>query len=227
MKIRGRGGPGADGSQVHIYWRAHSSYTDRGLTLSGNKNGDTLLLREVPSDIPLSGHPDFRGREGRSSRRVRPVRRVVWGSPPSTLGPSTPAQTHRAHRVGTSPVQSQGPPGEAFFKPALSNQRSVPWQVPWKGGSTSIRLGQGRPRHRAVYSQLLLPVRMALLGERHVTVMRNENAADEGLVLARKGWRLCGLGHGPRSLLPPRAPPPAVPPGCPASCFPLQTMFQT
>ena len=122
MKIRGWGGPGADGSQVHIYWQAHSSYTDRGLTLSGNKNCDTLLLREVPSDIPLNGRPDFRGREGRSSQRVRPVRCVVWGSPPHTLGPSTPAETHRAHRVGTSPVQSQGPPGEAFFKPALSNQ---------------------------------------------------------------------------------------------------------
>lgn len=171
---------------AHIHWRACSHYRDRGLTLSGNKNGDTLLLRAVPSDIPASGRPDFRGRE--EAPHVGSALFGVWSEEahPAPLGPAPP-QRPRGHAGVGQALWIPGPPspGEACFNPVLSNQRApIFGRSLGKGGNVSIHQS-GRLQTCAVYSQLL-----TVLRERHVAVMRNENAANNGLIFAREGWRL-------------------------------------
>lgn len=114
----------ADRNRVQIYGRARSSYRACGLTLSGNKNGDTLQLREAPSATAPTALPDFQGRERSFSLRVQPVRRVVWGSP----------QDWQGTRSRDEPCEVLALRLDASCNPALSNQWGPFFARPlWKG----------------------------------------------------------------------------------------------
>lgn len=93
-----------------IYWWARSYYGDRGLTLSGKRNGDTLLLREVLSDIPPSGHPDFRGGVGVGKLLIEGLSGSVCDLKKTAQHPwaQAPAETNRR----TSSMESQGSPSQ-------------------------------------------------------------------------------------------------------------------
>jgi hypothetical protein len=95
----------ADRNQVQTYWWAHTCWRDPRLTLSGNKNGDTSLSREVPSDIFPSRLPDFRYPAEHPSLTGWCVTNDVHSA---VLGPTFPSDTQPRWSQGAGDDPGKG-----------------------------------------------------------------------------------------------------------------------